>query len=226
LYLPSERERFASLIKVKEDWRRLRECRMRILRLLLSGKQVVNLGCGVFTKKLMQKMGVTEDSAGVELDSYAVKQTKLQNPSCNIVKADVRFLPLKDKAFEYSVCSEVIEHLRTVKDATLLAEEMKRVSHTAVVTTPNSNYGVKIRDPTHYQFFNSRKLQEALGKEWKIYTTQKTLPKLFSYLLPYESPKIWFLHGFFRKLDYLAEFTRLNRLVYFVFRGAFLIALL
>ena len=225
LYSPSQHEKARLQVKQIPHWRRLREYRMQILHNLLTGKKVTSLGCGVFTKQLMQEMGISEESIGVEIDSYAIQQTKLKNPSCTIVKADVRYLPFKNQAFNCTVCSEVIEHMPTTKDAMLMANEIWRTSQTAVITTPNSTFGVKIRDPTHYQFFNWRKLREVLGENWQIYTTRKTLPKLFSYILPYESPKMTFLHGLFNKLDEIAEFTQLNKFIFFVFRGAFLIAL-
>jgi len=67
-------------------------------------------------------------------------------------------------------------------------------------------------------------LEKTIGKEWKIYTTSKTLPKLLAHLVPYESPKLGFLRRFFRKLDYMLEFSRLNRLSLWFFKGAILIA--
>lgn len=191
---------------------------------MLYNKQIVNVGCGTFTGKEGNVLGVTRDSVGIELDSYAIKLSKTQDMNVDIVQADALFLPIRDRVFGYALCSEVIEHMKTEKEASQLARELGRVSWNAIITTPNSNFSIKIRDPTHSLFFTKKTLSKVLGGDWQIYTTRKTLPALLSYLLPYESPKVWFLHGFFRKLDYLIEFSWLNRIVFFIFRGAFLIA--
>ena len=51
-----------------------------------------------------------------------------------IVEADGQFLPFADKAFDYVICSHVLEH---VEDPTQLIAELTRVSHRGYIETPS-----------------------------------------------------------------------------------------
>lgn len=51
-----------------------------------------------------------------------------------IVEADGQYLPFADKAFDYVICSHVLEH---VEDPDLLISELMRVAHRGYIETPS-----------------------------------------------------------------------------------------
>lgn len=44
----------------------------------------------------------------------------------------------------------------TVKDAEKLVDELERTGETIMLTTPNCNFGIKQRDPTHHLFLRRK----------------------------------------------------------------------
>ena len=59
-------------------------------------------------------------------------------------------IPIHWKMFDVAVCSEVIEHLPTLKDAEDTFNELDRVAKRWIVTTPTRDVG----EPTHKRVFN------------------------------------------------------------------------
>ena len=63
-------------------------------------------------------------------------------------------LPYTDKQFEFAYCTEVIEHLPTLEAVRMTFNELNRVSHHWIVTTPS----IDVHEPTHKFLFKLAEL--------------------------------------------------------------------
>lgn len=100
-----------------------------------DGASVLDVGCGdgAFLNFLKaQNRGI--NLAGVDISDQALSVCRERG--FQTFQADVSgALPFKDKTFDYSVCSEVLEHIANSED---LLNEMCRISRKAVlVSMPN-----------------------------------------------------------------------------------------
>ncbi len=100
-----------------------------------DNSSVLDVGCGdgTFLNFLKgQKRGL--NLTGVDISEQALSVSKERG--FEMIQADVsNTLPFKDKTFDYSVCSEVLEHIANSED---LLNEMRRVSRKGVlVSIPN-----------------------------------------------------------------------------------------
>src|SRR5258708_2020217 len=82
-----------------------------VLARLGAGERVLEIGTGLgaFTQELFPKSG---SYTGVEFDHDAcVEARRKTDGKANVIQADARNLPLKDREFSFIVCLEVLEHL-------------------------------------------------------------------------------------------------------------------
>lgn len=92
----------------------------------LKEHSVLDAGCrvGSGTPALAKTFGViTGIDIVPEFVAYAAK--KYGSPTAQFLVADLHQLPFKDKVFEWTICSETLEHCYNVKAA---ANELKRVT--------------------------------------------------------------------------------------------------
>lgn len=102
---------------------------------IADGASVLDVGCGDgaflnFLKGQNRGLGLT----GIDISEQALSAARERG--FQVFQADVsNTLPFKDKTFDYSVCSEVLEHIANSED---LLSEMRRISRKAVlVSIPN-----------------------------------------------------------------------------------------
>lgn len=96
-----------------------------------------------------------------------------------IVAADGQYLPFADKAFDYVICSHVLEH---VDDAELFLKEIMRVAHRGYIETP-SEVGERVYGwPYHKWYVNLDKDNKDKGK---LILSRKTQDGQFGRLFHY-----------------------------------------
>ncbi|MBN1405016.1 MAG: methyltransferase domain-containing protein [Candidatus Omnitrophica bacterium] len=64
-----------------------------------------------------------------------------------IVACDARRLPFKNKAFDYSICSHLVEH---VEDPALVLNELQRISKAGYIEMPNLEWETLVGRAWHY----------------------------------------------------------------------------
>lgn len=110
--------RYASLKNYLYNYR----LRMRAVRgkVEMNGQgPVLEVGSGI-----SPLLASSSDAIQSDLSFNAMKILKYDNPGCKAVVADITNIPFKSGAFQYVICSEVIEH---VDNDELALREMSRV---------------------------------------------------------------------------------------------------
>jgi SAM-dependent methyltransferase len=84
----------------------------------LAPRRVLDAGCGEghVTAWLADALPAS-DITGVEGRAEAVIAFRARNPGLRVVRADLRALPFQDGAFEFVLCTEVLEHLPEPREA-------------------------------------------------------------------------------------------------------------
>lgn len=120
---------------------------------------VLEIGCaeGNNTRFLIDKYGIKRMFC-IEIDISRLEKAR-KKANAFFVNADARFLPFKEDIFDSVYCSEVMEHLPSKKDHSVLVKGIKWVMKDksyAIMTTPNKPVytlfrwlTLKRNDPTH-----------------------------------------------------------------------------
>lgn len=73
MYKPHQWQLQEAELDINPAWQRIFDCRNRIVKDFFSNKTILNVGCGIFK---FRELGVNDDSVGVDLDLYALKESK------------------------------------------------------------------------------------------------------------------------------------------------------
>jgi len=87
----------------------------------------------------------------VDVDHEQVYQASQKQPGLLTIVADGRRLPLADRSVDVAVCNSVIEHLDTPDT---LAVEIRRVSHSYFLQTPNERFPLELHSFIPIPFYN------------------------------------------------------------------------
>lgn len=134
---------------------------------IVSGKDVLDAGCGVgYGAQILARAGA-KSVIGVDIDPRAVEQAKKNADSHGdtMVEGDLCNLPFEDGCFDLVVCFEVIEHL---KDADKALAEFRRVLRREgmlIVSTPNPDVYVGGNEH-HYREFRPHELFGAVSERF------------------------------------------------------------
>lgn len=184
-----------------EDWQK---DRIRYLRAFgATSRHLIDIGCGPWELFYIKN---TPDTIGVDISKAALLNLKKLGFIGSLIVADCRHLPFKHKGFDHAICSEVIEHMASKEEVIRLIEEIRSISENVIITTPNSNFRLKIRDPTHFFFFTTKDLKRILP-DFKIYRSNVPPKNIVREYIPYDSPKLRrfiigrFIAYIFQKID-------------------------
>ena len=81
-----------------------------ILNILNRNDTILDLGCGESSP--MAKLGRFNYSVGVDVSTLSLLKNKSKKPLSDYVCADLRFLPFKNKSYDYVLAFDVVEHFR------------------------------------------------------------------------------------------------------------------
>jgi len=118
---------------------------------------ILDCGCGEMEPVIVCNHG---NAVALDISMIALKNLRSLGFKGHLILGHCLFLPFKDKCFEKSVSSELIEHLNTKREVLAFKREMERVSNSIMLTTPNSEFLFMWSDPTHKLFFNSKNIKE------------------------------------------------------------------
>lgn len=153
----------------------------KTLRLVGSGKKVLELGCSVGTQSKILKEKFNCDITGIELNPVAANQAK--EYCANVVVANLDTInfeeQLPDQIFDVALCADVLEH---IYDPTTLLKKIKpllrhdgylvasipNVTHIALVFEMlNGRFDYRktgLLDESHIRFFTRRSIIKALSE--------------------------------------------------------------
>ncbi len=105
----------------------------------LKANSILDIGCGEgFTLKKLEEGKIGKNNEGVDYSRDAVSLGKRIYPELKLFEGNVYGLKYKDKSFDLSLCTEVLEHL---DDPVKAVKEIKRVSSKYVVfSVPNEPF--------------------------------------------------------------------------------------
>jgi len=130
----------------------------------VSGKEVLDAGCGVgYGVEILAAGGATSVTA-VDIDPTAVAEanSRFGEHAKEIVEGDLMQLPFADDSFDLVVCFETIEHVQDGRQALGELRRVLRPDGVLVVSSPNPE--VYLGDNEyHVHEFQPKELAEAVG---------------------------------------------------------------
>ena len=116
-------------------WRQYPQTFGRICEIIGSGKNVLDVGCGVgILAKKIKDAG--NDAFGFDISEAAISEMDAKFGICGVAgKAPP--IPWQDKAFDWTVATEFLEHFSPEEGEEVVAE-MARVGKNSIFTTPNN----------------------------------------------------------------------------------------
>jgi len=75
----------------------------------------------------------------IDIDAYALKRLKLKNKEVNIVRADARNLPLKDKAFDIVLMIEVLDYIPELELSLLDSKRTLKPNASCIISFGNKD---------------------------------------------------------------------------------------
>lgn len=143
----------------------------------LDTKRILDVGCGEgFTLERFHKEHIGKTLEGIDFFTTAVKLGEKQFPYLTLREGSIYDLPYKDNAFDFVLCTEVLEHLKEPEKA---LEELRRVtSKYLLLSVPNepifmlsnlirgknlSRFGNDIEHINHWSTFRFRKMVKSHG---------------------------------------------------------------
>jgi len=180
---------------------------MKIVQTIGDNNKVLEVGCstGQISRRLYKK---NCEIIGIELDENA---SKIASAYCKkLINEDVEsieYLPVPEKYFDYIICSDVLEHLKSPEKVLETLRKYLKDDGRIIVSLPNIAYW-KIRfkllkgsfdyeetgilDKTHLKFFTAKTSKDLLKRTGFEVTNFDIVPKA----LPY------FSEGYLMKIKY------------------------
>lgn len=106
----------------------------------LANKTILDCGCGKGAYGFLMRIwgrGHLAYIVGVDISRFSMKFCKRFNIYDDLILADARFLPIKEKTFDVVLACDIIEHI-TKEEGECLLDEIEAIHKSiAIVTTPN-----------------------------------------------------------------------------------------
>ena len=198
--------------------------RLGIIKILCSHySSIADIGSGSIEPIMVCNVA---SSVAVDLSTLALRVLKQKGFKGHRICASATILPFKNKTFEITTCNELIEHL-SLEQIKETISELSRIAKRVVMTTPNCYLNAKIKDPTHKHFFTKQTLEKLIPKGWQIYSSHHPYNNL-NFYIPYKSPRFSqkkLGRLIYRLIDKVWMFPSLQKILFIVSKGAFLIVL-
>ena len=131
----------------------IEKLRHNILKAFVANeKSSISLGCGGYEPVIIGTQHASDVQARAE------KYLRSVGYQGEFTHADIRHLPFGFHDFRVAVASEVIEHLDTLADVNLALQEINRIAHSWIVSTPHH----ACDDPDHKHHFTEEQLKPLL----------------------------------------------------------------
>ena len=146
-----------------ETWRQYPTAFNRICEIIGTGKDVLDVGCGVgILAKKIKDAG--NHAFGFDISETAINEMDAKFGICGVA-GKVPTIPWQDKAFDWTVATEFLEHF-SAEEAEEVVKEMARVGQNSIFTTPNNTLTPKECEE-HCNTFTPETLRTLLGKHYE-----------------------------------------------------------
>ncbi len=112
---------------------------------------IVDVGCGKGEPMKFVNRSNSFYVVGLDIFKPALKNCKTLGIYADYVLCDVKALPLKQKSFDVSLCSEVLEHLEKVNGEQLIQSLEKTARKQVIIATPVGKFIQSTLDGNPYQ---------------------------------------------------------------------------
>ena len=144
---------------------------------------ILDCGCGEKEPLIVCN---TQEAVAFDIGESGLKNLKANDFKGHLIQGSCIHLPFRNKCFEKTICSEVIEHLPKDEDVRKCVGEIERVSSAFMITTPNNQFDFKWLEQTHKRFFNTKNMCKFLPKNTIVTTSNVLQSKVrFMPILPY-----------------------------------------
>ena len=149
----------------------------------VAGKRVLDAGCGVGYGTAMLASGGPDSLVGVDVadDALARARDELAE-DVELLRGDIRDLPLDSESFDLVVCFEVIEHVERQADALAELKRVLRPDGTLLISSPNRDVYTP-GNPHHVREFLPDELQDELQASFGHVVLYRQHPWLASAVL-------------------------------------------
>ena len=151
--------------------------------------KILDIGCGYSANKFASTICDVQDLSNF----YKDKQ---------FIKLDGKFLPFKDKEFDFVITSHVLEH---VKDVNLFIEELERVSERGYIELPTKLEDNLVfenkKDHLWHMEFDDDKSELIISKKVQFFEPVLTVSSMNKFRENFKSSLIYELH-WEKKIDY------------------------
>jgi SAM-dependent methyltransferase len=128
---------------------------------LVSGRRVLDAGCGVGYGTAMLAAAGAAETIGLDVAGDAIAGAAEAHPALEFAVGDVHLLPFEDDRFDLVVCFEVIEHVERQDE--VIAELARVLAPDGVLAISSPNRGVYPEgNPHHLHEYAPEELRTAL----------------------------------------------------------------
>jgi 2-polyprenyl-3-methyl-5-hydroxy-6-metoxy-1,4-benzoquinol methylase len=97
----------------------------------------VGIGRGIFGYLLRMQRLTNGYMVGIDIHKNHLSMVKYYRVYDDLILCDARFLPFRNRSFDFIICTEVLEHLKKEDGISLLDKLEHIVIKKIVITTPN-----------------------------------------------------------------------------------------
>lgn len=151
-----------------------------------AGKDTLDAGCGVgYGLAILAEAGAVT-TTGVDVDVEAIEQagTRLEDSSATeLLRADLRELPIPDDSFDLIVCFEVIEHMEEAERALGELQRVLRPDGLLLISSPNPD-AYPSGNEHHVHEYRPQELADLIGERFANQRAYRQHPWLASAIEP------------------------------------------
>jgi GT2 family glycosyltransferase/SAM-dependent methyltransferase len=149
---------------------------------VVSGRRVLDAGCGVgYGTGLLAAAGA-DDVMGVDVSEEALESARLRGDRARFVRCDLRRLPFDDGEFDVAVCFEAIEHVERPHEALDELARVVREDGLLLLSSPNRDVHPP-GNPHHIHEYTPAELSSELATRFRHVRIWRQQPWLGSLIL-------------------------------------------
>lgn len=163
-------------IENKETWRIYPETNKRIVEIIGSNKEVLEVGCGV---GILLKQIKANNNKVTGIDISAVAISLLKENGINGVQSILPNIPLNDNCFDVVVGTEILEHMDNDKELLIQCNRVCKSGGKIIFVVPDNCLGPE-DEPEHIRKYTPEDFQKLLSSVSKKVLVERFTDKFIT----------------------------------------------